>query len=123
MKKLFRFGVFAAMCAVAIGPAMHSQAQSLHTSIMVGGLNKIIYMVPTVAKQLGYFDEQGLQIDVLDEPAGADAETAMLSGQVDGTVGFYDHNLDLQGKGKATESVIQFDWVPGEAEMVSAKNT
>src|SRR5258708_16791053 len=46
----------------------------------------------------------------------------MLAGQVDGTVGFYDHNLDLQGKGKAAESVVQFDCVPGEAELVSKKN-
>jgi NitT/TauT family transport system substrate-binding protein len=45
----------------------------------------------------------------------------MLSGNVDGVVGFYDHNVDLQGKGKATESVVQFAQVPGEVEMVSTK--
>jgi NitT/TauT family transport system substrate-binding protein len=27
----------------------------------------------------------------------------------------------LQGKGKATESVVQFDWVPGEVELVGKK--
>jgi NitT/TauT family transport system substrate-binding protein len=88
---------------------------------MVGGLNKVIYLVPTLTKQLGYFDEQGLDMQILDEPAGVDAEDAMLSGQVNGTVGFYDHNIDLQGKGKSTEAVVIFDWVPGEAEMVSSK--
>ena len=125
MNKSFRAVTLAALCVATFAPAVlqvQARAQTLHTSIMVGGLNKIIYIVPTIAKSLGYFDAEGLQIDILDEPSGVNAETAMLSGQVDGTVGFYDHNLDLQGKGKATESVVQFDWVPGEAEMVSAKN-
>ena len=125
MKKSFRAVTLTALCIATFAPAafaVQAKAQTLHTSIMVGGLNKIIYIVPTIAKQLGYFDAEGLQVDVLDEPAGADAETAMLTGQVDGTVGFYDHNLDLQGKGKSTESVVQFDWVPGEAELVSKKN-
>ncbi len=123
MKRIIRLVPIAALTVVMVGQsAFRTQAQTLHTSIMVGGLNKIIYIVPTIAKALGYFDQEGLQIDVLDEPSGVSAETAMLAGQVDGTVGFYDHNLDLQGKGKAAESVVQFDWVPGEAELVSKKN-
>jgi NitT/TauT family transport system substrate-binding protein len=32
-------------------------------------------------------------------------------------VGFYDHNIDLQSKGKSTESVVQFSQVPGEVEL------
>src|SRR5258706_886296 len=122
MKRIIGLVPIAALTVIMVGQsAFRTKAQTLHTSIMVGGLNKIIYIVPTIAKALGYFDQEGLQIDVLDEPSGVSAETAMLSGQVDGTVGFYDHNLDLQGLGKSTESVVQFDGVPGEAEMVSSK--
>src|SRR5258708_17670578 len=94
MKRTFRFISIFALSAILLGPAVfQAKAQTLHTSIMVGGLNKIIYIVPSIAKSLGYFDAEGLQVDVLDEPSGVNAETAMLSGQVDGTVGFYDHNL------------------------------
>jgi NitT/TauT family transport system substrate-binding protein len=96
-------------------------AQKQQVSIMVGGLNKIIYLVPMLTKQLGYFDEQNLDVQLLDEPAGVNAEDAMLAGQVNAVVGFYDHNIDLQGKGKKTEEVVQFDWVPGEVELVSSK--
>jgi NitT/TauT family transport system substrate-binding protein len=53
-----------------------------------------------------------------DEPAGADAETAMISGQVDAVAGFYDHTVDLQSKGRSAESVVQLLRAPGEAEMV-----
>ncbi len=48
------------------------------------------------------------------------AETALVAGQAQGVVGFYDHTIDLQAKGKCITSIVQFANVPGEAEMVSA---
>jgi len=86
--------------------------------IMVGGLNKQIYLPAMLTQQLGYYAEQGLDVQLSDEPAGVDAENAMLAGQVDGVVGFYDHNIDLQSKGKMTESIVQFSQAPGEVELV-----
>ncbi|MDO0930409.1 ABC transporter substrate-binding protein [Streptomyces sp. DG2A-72] len=86
--------------------------------IMVGGLDKQIYLPVMLAQQLGYYKAQGLDVKLSDEPAGVEAETAMISGQVDAVVGFYDHNIDLQSKGKSTESVVQLLQAPGEVEMV-----
>ncbi|MGW7425123.1 ABC transporter substrate-binding protein [Streptomyces sp. NPDC054813] len=89
--------------------------------IMVGGLDKVIYMPAMLTQRLGYFDAEGLDVELLTEPAGVQAETALVAGQVQGTVGFYDHTLDLQTKGKAVESVVQFSRAPGEVEVVSTK--
>ncbi|MGW0287878.1 ABC transporter substrate-binding protein [Streptomyces sp. NPDC003236] len=89
--------------------------------IMVGGLDKVIYMPAMLTQRLGYFDSEGLDVELLSEPAGVQAETALVSGQVQGAVGFYDHTLDLQTKGKAVESVVQFSHAPGEVEVVAAK--
>jgi NitT/TauT family transport system substrate-binding protein len=86
--------------------------------IMVGGLDKQIYLPVMLAKNLGYFKAQGINAVISDEPAGVDAETDMLAGQQDAVVGFYDHNIDLQSKGKSTESVVQLLQAPGEVEMV-----
>lgn len=86
--------------------------------IMVGGLDKQIYLPAMLAKSLGYYQAHGINVQLSDEPAGVDAETAMLAGQVDAVVGFYDHNIDLQSKGKSTESVVQLLQAPGEVEMV-----
>ena len=46
----------------------------------------------------------------------------MLAGAVQGVVGFYDHCVDLQAKGKFVESVVQFSQAPGEVELVSTKH-
>src|SRR3954454_46319 len=89
--------------------------------IMVGGLDKVIYLPATLTQRLGYFDSEGLDVELLSEPAGVQAETALVSGQVQGAVGFYDHTLDLQVKGKDVESVVQFSHAPGEVEIVSNK--
>ncbi|WP_326654898.1 MULTISPECIES: ABC transporter substrate-binding protein [unclassified Streptomyces] len=89
--------------------------------IMVGGLDKVIYLPAMLTQQLGYFKEQGIDVQLLTEPAGVQATTSLVSGDVQGVVGFYDHTLDLQVKGKQVESVVQFSHAPGEVEVVSNK--
>jgi NitT/TauT family transport system substrate-binding protein len=51
-----------------------------------------------------------------------EAENELLAGAVQGVVGFYDHTIDLQSKGKYIESVVQFSQAPGEVELVSSKH-
>jgi NitT/TauT family transport system substrate-binding protein len=89
--------------------------------IMVGGVEKQIYLPARLTEELGYFKEQGLDVELQSEPAGVNAENQMLAGAVQGVVGFYDHTIDLQAKGKAAMSVVQFSQAPGEVEMVAAK--
>ncbi|HXA47400.1 MAG TPA: ABC transporter substrate-binding protein [Burkholderiaceae bacterium] len=88
-------------------------------TIMVGGIEKQIYLPAKLAEQLGYLKETGLDIELLSEPAGVNAETEMLSGAAQGVVGFYDHTIDLQARGKLVESVVQFSHAPGEVILVS----
>ncbi|MEU9501646.1 ABC transporter substrate-binding protein [Streptomyces sp. NPDC048196] len=89
--------------------------------IMVGGLDKVIYLPARLTQQLGYFEDEGVHVTLLTEPAGVQATTSLLAGDVQGVVGFYDHTLDLQVKGKQVESVVQFAHAPGEVEVVSTK--
>jgi NitT/TauT family transport system substrate-binding protein len=82
---------------------------------MVGGLDKQIYLPAMLSQRLGHFKQQGLDVQLSDEPAGVEAANQLLAGKVDGVIGFYDHTLDLQGKGKQTQSVVQLLRLPGEA--------
>ncbi len=91
-------------------------------TIIVGGYEKQIYLPAKLAEGLGYFKAEGLDIDLLNEASGVDAENEMLAGAVQGVVGFYDHCVDLQTKGKYVQSVVQFSQAPGEVELVSTKH-
>jgi sulfonate transport system substrate-binding protein len=88
--------------------------------IMVGGIDKVIYLPAKLTEQLGGFKAEGLNVQLLTEPSGATAENVLISGDVQGVVGFYDHTIDLQTKGKCITSVVQLADVPGEVEMVAA---
>jgi sulfonate transport system substrate-binding protein len=90
-------------------------------TIMVGGYEKQIYLPAKLTEALGYFKDEGLDVELLNEESGVNAENEMLAGAVEGVVGFYDHCIDLQAKGKFVMSVVQFSQAPGEVEMVSDK--
>ncbi|MGN6253144.1 MAG: ABC transporter substrate-binding protein [Marmoricola sp.] len=91
-------------------------------SIMVGGIDKVIYLPAMLTERLGYFGDEGVDVSLKSEPSGASAENVLISGGVQGVVGFYDHSVTLQAQGKCIESVVQFAKVPGEAEVVSTKS-
>lgn len=106
----------AAVAMLLAGTTAHAAEK---ITIMVGGMEKQIYLPAKLAEQLGYLKETGLEIELLSEPAGVNAETEMLSGAAQGVIGFYDHTIDLQARGKVVESVSQFSQAPGEVILVS----
>lgn len=90
-------------------------------TLMVGGAEKIIYLPAVLAEQLGYFREQNLDVSVQSEPVGVEAEDELLAGAVEGVVGFYDHAIELQARGKFIESIVVIGQTPGEAVLVSTR--
>ncbi|MEU8707017.1 ABC transporter substrate-binding protein [Streptomyces sp. NPDC048565] len=111
--------VLALTSASACGGDSSTGADGGRLKIMVGGLDKVIYMPAMLTQKLGYFEAEGLDVQLLTEPAGVQATTSLVSGDVQGVVGFYDHTLDLQVKGKEVESVVQLSHTSGEVEVVS----
>ncbi|HEX7404702.1 MAG TPA: ABC transporter substrate-binding protein [Candidatus Nanopelagicaceae bacterium] len=107
-----------ALClTITMGTAAKAAASIPTVRIMVGGLNKQIYMPAKLSEILGNFKKYGVNVQLSDEPSGVNAETAMLAGQVDLVLGFYDHNIDLQTKGKSTIDVATLLQSPGEVEL------
>ena len=90
--------------------------------ITIGGSDKIVYLPAKLAERLGYFQAQGVEVELRSETAGVEARDALLSGAVQGVVGFYDHTIALQAKGKLVQSVVQFTVSTGEALLVSARS-
>src|SRR5260370_14293113 len=88
---------------------------------MVGGFTKLIYLPARLTEQLGYFKDEGLDVELLSQPAGVDAENELLAGAVQAVVGFYDHTIDLQTKCKDVKAIVVFGQVPGEVAIVSTQ--
>lgn len=115
--------ILTALRTLAFGVALLPLAAAAErVSLMVGGIEKQIYLPLILTRNLGYFTDEGLDVEILSEPAGAEATDEMLAGAVQGVVGFYDHTIQLQALGKYTQSVVQFSLVPGEVELVSTRH-
>jgi sulfonate transport system substrate-binding protein len=95
-------------------------AQRVSLKIMVGGLNKQIYLPNMLAQRLGYFNEQNLDVTLIDEASGQSSEEQVLTGNVDAGSGSYNHTQELQPQSKFLETVVQLQLAPGEAEVVKA---
>jgi NitT/TauT family transport system substrate-binding protein len=113
--------LLAAALGLALGGAGALARAAEPITIMVGGIDKIIYLPAKLTESLGYFKDEGLAVELQSQPAGVDAENQLIAGAVQAVVGFYDHTIDLQSKGKSIEAIAVFCKVPGEVELVSSK--
>jgi len=107
--------------ASATGNTAAATAAPATLTIMVGGLNKQIYLPNKLTEALGYFKDQNLTVNLIDEPSGKDATTALIAGEVEASSGSYDHTIDVSGLGKNLVEVVQLLRAPGEAEMVATE--
>jgi NitT/TauT family transport system substrate-binding protein len=87
-------------------------------TLMVGGIDKQIYLPYQLAQQLGFYKKYGVNVQLSTETQGGiGAEEAMASGQVDMAGAWYIHTIDFQVKGKNVENIVQLSGAPGEREM------
>ncbi|HKC91348.1 MAG TPA: ABC transporter substrate-binding protein, partial [Candidatus Limnocylindria bacterium] len=105
--------------AGASGSAAAATNAPATLTIMVGGLNKQIYLPNKLTEALGYFKDQNLTVNLIDEPSGKDATSELIAGEVEASSGSYDHTIDVAGLGKNLVEVVQLLRAPGEAEMVA----
>jgi NitT/TauT family transport system substrate-binding protein len=105
--------------AAAGGGGGSASAASMPTvTMMVGGIDKQIYLPYQLAQSLGFYKKYGVNMVLSTElSGGVGAEDAMASGNVDMAGAWYVHTINFQLKGKAVEDVAQLSGAPGERIM------
>lgn len=87
-------------------------------TMMVGGIDKQIYLPYQLAQGLGFYKKYGVNMQLSTEQSGGvGAEDAMVSGQVDMAGAWYVHTIDFQLAHKNVIDVAQLSGAPGEREM------
>ena len=100
------------------GSASSGSAALPTVKLMVGGIDKQIYLPYQLAQGLGYYQKYGVNVELSTEQSGGvGAEDAMASGQVDMAGAWYVHTIDFQTHGKNVIDVVQLSGAPGEREM------
>lgn len=87
-------------------------------AVAIGSAASLIYLPWDVAKSLGYFEEESLDVDLQYQSGGTQAATALLAGSVDFTGNSLDHSIRAQLQQKPTKMVVSFARLPGVALVV-----
>jgi NitT/TauT family transport system substrate-binding protein len=90
--------------------------------IGVGGQTLLTYLPTTLADELGYYEEEGLDVDLQDLQGGSKALTAMIGGSTEVTSGYYEHTIQMQAKNQPVKAFVNMNLSSGLALVVSEKN-
>jgi NitT/TauT family transport system substrate-binding protein len=116
--KLWKTIAVAAAVVLATASA-HAQApEKKDIKLGVGGAPALYYLPLALTDSLGYFKEQGLNVEINDFKGGSQSLTALVGGSADVVTGAYEHTLRMQAKGQDILSVIELGRYPGIALAV-----
>jgi len=113
----------AAFFALALGADGASAADKPHVRLAIGGPNCLCYLPTVLAHQLGLYEKNGVDVEMIALKGGSEALTAVLGGSADVVSGYYDHTVELAPKGKLLEAFVIYDRFPGLVLVVSPKFT
>src|SRR6266436_4135376 len=94
-----------AVWPVAAGAQGAPEKKDVH--IAVGGKTSLYYLPLTIAEQLGYFKDEGLNVNISDFAGGSQALRAVVGGSADVVSGAYEHTLNMQPKGQYLQCFVQ----------------
>jgi NitT/TauT family transport system substrate-binding protein len=90
-----------------------SSRKPADVKIAIGGQAQLIYLPATLAEELGFYKEAGLNVTLLDFPGGAKALEALMGGSTDVVCGFYDHTIQMAAQGKELRAFVAMLRYPG----------
>src|SRR3989440_11488926 len=99
------------------GSGSSGAMQTVDLKMMVGGLNKQIYLPNMLAKQLGYFDAEKINITLVDEGSGQGTELEVVAGNGGAGSGAGRPPIALQCPGEENQTIFPFRPAPGAGEM------
>ncbi len=108
-----RKAVWAVVLLLVASLALAKAPEKKHVVIAVGGKSLVVYLPLTVAERLGYFKDEGLDVEIQDFKGGSAALRALLGRSADLVVGYFDHIVRLQAQGRDLEGVVLMGKYPG----------
>jgi NitT/TauT family transport system substrate-binding protein len=110
--------VLVALAAVSLvacgskGPA-NGAAAGAAVRIAVGGQNQLLYLPTTLARELGFYKDEGLAVEIQDFAGGSKALEALVGGSADVVSGFYDHTIQMAADGRELVAFVAMLRFPG----------
>jgi NitT/TauT family transport system substrate-binding protein len=82
----------------------------------------MIYLPTTLAQELGFYRDEGLDVELQDFAGGAKALQALVGGSADVVSGFYDHTIQMAAEGKPLVAFVTMLRFPGLVLVTSPQS-
>jgi NitT/TauT family transport system substrate-binding protein len=117
--RVWKSRALSALAVLTIAASAHAQApEKKDIKLGVGGAPALYYLPLALTEKLGFFKEQGLNVEVNDFKGGSQSLTALVGGSADVVTGAYEHTLRMQVKGQDIVAAIELGRYPGIALAV-----
>ncbi len=97
---LGRLAIAVGALATLSAAAAAATLEKPRVHIAVGGKAGLYYLPLTIAERLGYFKDEGLDVEISDFAGGSKALEALVGGSVDVVSGAYEHTISMAAKGQ-----------------------
>ena len=117
------FGALAALLFLAVPTAAQAQSarpEKKEVHIAVGGKAALYYLPLTIAEQLGYFKDEGLEVKISDFAGGSQALRAVVGGSADLVAGAYEHTINMQAQKQPMIAFVQLGRLPQMAVGIAS---
>ena len=109
MRKL----IFKLITALLLGAAFTQSSPAETVRLAVGGKPVIFYLPLTVTERLGYFKDEGLDVEISDFAGGSRALQSLIGGSADVVTGAFDHTIQMAIKNQPIVATVQLGRYPG----------
>ena len=99
-----------------------SRTEKTKLTLAVAGKVSLYYLPLVVAEQQGFFEAEGIQLEIVDFPSALRVQQALASGNADVACGAFEHVINLQSKNQSAQSFVALGRAPQMAMGVSVKN-
>jgi NitT/TauT family transport system substrate-binding protein len=103
----------AAICALFAVQAGGAVPEKTKVVLAVGGKTTLYYLPLTLADRLGYFADEGLEVEINDFPGGSRALQALIGHSADVVSGAYEHTIVMQTLAQKVQAFVLQGMNPG----------
>ena len=116
MKKIIAVTLLLILPIAPAAPAFAQATPELtKVRLGVGGKAALYYLPLTITERLGYFKEEGLDVEISDLQGGSKTMQALVGGSIDIASGAYEHTITIQSKGQTIQAFVAQGRYPGFA--------
>jgi NitT/TauT family transport system substrate-binding protein len=106
----------------ACSRARESGSEPPRVRIAIGGQNQLIYLPTTLARELNFYRDEGLEVELQDHAGGSKALQAMVGGSADVVCGFYDHTIQMAAEQRELVAFVTMLRFPGLVLVTSPQS-